>query len=159
VISHTYADDGTNNTSGTHTYNATVTVQDDDTGVGTSPFSAKVNNVAPSLDALSNLVVNTGTTFNVTANFTDPGFNTETFTYSIPWGDTTSSSGNVTNVTNGAPGVLTTGSVTGSHAYSTAGKNKVTVTVSDDDGGSDSVTFWVTVDNLTAAAALGGAAT
>src|SRR5262249_31493372 len=118
VISHTYADNGN--------YNATVIVDDDDTGEGTSSFSVKVNNVDPLLDALSNLVVNTGSTSTITPTFTDPGFTAgstpETFTYSINWGDSTpDTTGSVTNVTNGSPGVLTSGSFTGSHSYSTAG--------------------------------------
>src|SRR5262249_47374665 len=43
--------------------------------------------------------------FSLVATFTDPGFGPEeAFTYSINWGDNTSESGNVTNVTQNASG-------------------------------------------------------
>jgi uncharacterized repeat protein (TIGR01451 family) len=146
-ISHTYGDDGT--------YPVLVTVKDDEGVAGTSSFTATVNNVPPLLSALSNLVENTGTAFSVTPTFSDPGFSTAiTFTYSIDWGDSTSTGTlPVANVTYGSPGALTTGSFTGSHSYTSAGKYKVTATATDDDGGSDSSTFFVTVANLSGAAA------
>jgi len=51
-------------------------------------------------------------------------------------------------VTNGSPGVLTSGVFTESHSYDTAGIYTVKVTVTDDNGGTDFVTFKVIVDAL-----------
>ena len=46
-----------------------------------------------------------------------------------------------------APGVLSTGSFGGSHTYADNGVYTVTVTIFDDDGGSDVKTYVITVTN------------
>jgi uncharacterized repeat protein (TIGR01451 family) len=154
VISHTYADNGV--------YNASVTVNDDDTGSGSSPFKVTVNNVDPALDPLSDLVVGTGVSFGVTATFSDPGFDnpalpsTESFTATIDWGDSSPIATPAVSATSGGPGVLTTGSFNGTHSYLAPGVYNATATVMDDDGGSDSWTFQVTVDDLTPQRLAGG---
>jgi FtsP/CotA-like multicopper oxidase with cupredoxin domain len=75
----------------------------------------------------------------VTAPFTDPGTG-DTHTCSIDWGD-----GNTT------PGVVAeasgSGTCTGSHAYTTGGPKTITVTVNDDDGGSDSASVNIIINN------------
>lgn len=140
ALSHTYADNGT--------YSAIVTVYDDDSGAGSSSFQVKVLNVDPLLNPISNIVVNAGSAFSVTGNFTDPGHNTEIFSYTINWGDSSNSIGSGIIDVPGSAGVLTAGHFTTGHSYATAGTYTVTANVTDDDGGSDSVTFEVTVTNL-----------
>src|SRR5262249_27761760 len=82
------------------------------------------------------------------ATFTDPGFGPEeAFTYSINWGDNTSESGNVTNVTQNASG--SSGTITSQiHRYAHDGTFPVTVTVTDDDGVSAQRSFFVVVHNI-----------
>ncbi len=90
--------------------------------------------------------------------FTDPGFDnplniggetTEKFTYAINWGDGTPlSAGPPTIDVPGSPGTPTSGSFNGSHTYADNGIYTVTVTISDDDGGTTSATFEVTVNNV-----------
>src|SRR5881397_3224415 len=88
------------------------------------------------------------------ATFTDPGFTralsgtVETFTATINWGDGTPVEAGTVSVTQGSPGVLTAGSVAGSHTYADNGTYTVTVSISDDDSGSGSATFTVTVNNV-----------
>ncbi len=148
--SHTYADNGT--------YTVHVTVKDDNGGSATQSFQVTVGNVAPSLAVLGNQSVNEGAALSLSGigTFTDPGFSNpggtpvtaETFTYTINWGDGKSDSGSASSVINGSPGVLTQGSIDGTHTYADGGTYTVTVTVTDDNGGSDSDSFTVTVSNV-----------
>ena len=149
---HTYADNGI--------YTVTVTVSDDDGGTTSDTLTVTVNNVAPTLTVAPNQTVDEGTQLSITniGQFTDPGFNnplnvggetTEQFTYSIDWGDgTPADSGSPTINVAGSPGVLTAGSFDGQHTYADNGIYTVTVTVSDDDGGTTSDTLTVTVNNV-----------
>jgi hypothetical protein len=70
----------------------------------------------------------------VSGAFTDAGAN-DTHSATIDWGDDT-----VTG-----PDAVSGGSVTGTHAYSAAGIYTVTLTVTDDDGGSDTETYMYVV--------------
>jgi len=83
--------------------------------------------------------------------FSDPGFSNpaagtvETFTATIDWGDATAAAaGNVTAVA-GSIGSFTTGTIDGSHQYAAAGTYQVSVTVADDDGGTDVQSFTLEV--------------
>ncbi|VTS07896.1 PKD domain-containing protein [Tuwongella immobilis] len=151
----TYADNGT--------YTVEVSIFDDDGGSAKSSFTVTVNNVAPALTLVAtNKTINEGTPLNLAtiANFSDLGFNnplnptvtggsSEKFTYSINWGDGSSVTKSVTNVTNGTVGTPTVGSFGGSHTYADNGIYTVTATVTDDDSGlSNQVTFTVTVNNV-----------
>jgi PKD repeat protein len=150
--SHIYADNGV--------YTVTVTINDDDGGMAVQTFEVTVNNVAPTLVVPPNQVVNEGALLSIPniGQFTDPGFNnplnvggevSETFTYSIDWGDgTPPQSGPATIDVLGGPGVPTQGSFDGSHIYADNGVYTVTVTISDDDGGTTVQTFDVTVNNV-----------
>jgi PKD repeat protein len=79
----------------------------------------------------------TSATINVSSKFTDPG-TLDSHTAVWNWGDGTTSVGTVTEA-NGS------GSVTDSHTYTKAGVYTVTLTVTDDDGGSDQSLFQYVV--------------
>jgi PKD repeat protein len=147
---HAYADNGT--------YTVTVTVFDDDGGSDSNIFQVTVANVSPTLTVADNQIVDEGILLSITniGTFTDPGFDNplnsgeteESFTYSINWGDVTPPDTGIPSWTSGSKGVLTTGSFDGSHTYADDGLYTVTVIVNDDDGGIDTQTFLVTVENV-----------
>ncbi|MEZ5552745.1 MAG: PKD domain-containing protein [Pseudomonadales bacterium] len=128
---HPYTEDGV--------YTVTLTVTDDDGGVGSDTLIVTVGNTPPVVDAgLDRPAVPSGGTVNLDpATFTDAGVE-DTHTASIDWGDGTVE-----------PGALTqgagSGTVAGGHVYAAAGDYTVTVTVTDDDGGVGSDTLLVTV--------------
>ena len=123
---HTYADDGA--------YNVTVTVHDDNGGIGTATFSVTVANKNPVIAVPNgNQSISEGDTvsFSNLATFTDAGFDNpanpnpaappnitdplhESFTYDVNWGDGT---GAVTGVSvvdvNGGPGTPSSGTIDG----------------------------------------------
>lgn len=147
TATHTYADNGS--------YTITLTVTDDDGASASLGVTASIANVAPTLTPSSDISVNAQQSVTATlATFTDPGFTSaaagtqETFTASINWGDGTLTSGTV-QVTQGSAGVLTIGSVSGTHTYQQDGNYTVTVTVTDDDNGSSSATLTAHVQNST----------
>ncbi len=105
----------------------------------TSNATVNITNVAPTVGAISGPVapVQVNTAITAGASFTDPGV-LDTHTAVWSWGDGTTSAGTVTE-TNGS------GSVTGSHVYTAAGVDTVTLTVTDDDGGSGQSVFQFVV--------------
>jgi hypothetical protein len=145
---HVYADDGP--------YTVEVTVSDDDGGSGSASAGHGVDNVAPSIIAITNSGAGCSETpeggvVEVSADFTDPGFDSpgagtfEDFTDStIDWGDGTVDPATV-DETPGSAGTPTTGTVSGSHVYAGGGIFTVTITVADDDGGTDTATLTVLV--------------
>jgi PKD repeat protein len=147
------------------TYIVTLTVTDKD-GVTTSVSHAVVvANATPDLIVVGDQAVNEGAVLVLPdlGRFTDPGFDFpelgtfETFTYTINWGDgTAADTGTATRDALGSPGVLTAGSFDGSHIYADNGTYLVTVTVTDDDGGSDTRQFQVTVNNVAPTVAFTG---
>jgi len=141
--SHTYADDGV--------YTVTITVTDDDAGVGSDSFDITINNVNPTVDAGADQEAVIHDTVSLDpATYSDPGFDcsvcgtSENFTSIVNWGDFSSEPLTVTEIP-GSVGVLTEGTASGSHIYRLPGDYTVTVTVDDDDAGSTSDSLITTV--------------
>ncbi|MCC6508299.1 MAG: hypothetical protein IT423_04280, partial [Pirellulaceae bacterium] len=113
--------------------NVTVMVSDG-TNINTAQTTVTVNNVNPLLASLTNSASSCCNAFmgvdtvTIAASFTDVGL-LDTHTASINWGD-----GNVTTATVGQG--AGSGTLAGSHAYATGGIFTITVTLTDDDGGS-----------------------
>ncbi|SPD72924.1 hypothetical protein PITCH_A1590006 [uncultured Desulfobacterium sp.] len=123
ALSHQYMDNGI--------YTVTVSIADDDSGLGTDTALVTVNNVNPTVSAGPDQTVTEGDTVNFSGGFTDPGTND---THIISW-----------DFGEGSPAV--SGTLTPSHVYPTAGTYTVTLTVTDDDGGTGSDTLTVTVES------------
>ena len=118
-----------------------------------------VMNVNPSVGPISALPSGPqpiGTTITFNASFTDPGTR-DTHTALWSWDDGTTStcppntSGCTLNETNGS------GTVTASHTFSAAGVYKITLTVTDDDGGSGESSYeYVVIFDPSAGFVTGG---
>ncbi len=129
-VSHTYTDNGV--------FTATLSVSDGDGGTGTDQVTVTVSNVAPyNVNAGSDKSGNEGASFTFSGSATDPG--ADVLTYSWNFGDGTSATG---------PSVT--------HAYGDNGTYTVTLTVTDDDGGSGSDQLSVTTSNVAPTANAGG---
>jgi hypothetical protein len=107
-------------------------ILDDDGGFAEYTGTVTVVNVPPEITLFTcptdPVAVNTSIT--LTGAFTDVG-TADTHTASIAWGDGSSAAATVTQ------GAGSSGSVSGSHAYSAARIYTPSLTVTDDDGGSD----------------------
>lgn len=145
---HIYADDGP--------YEATLAITTTGDGTANVAVPVAVNNVAPTLTTTFDFEVITSSDgvarldVVIDGSFTDPGFNrpaagsfpgtTESFTVTVDWGDGTAETVSAT-VTQGSDGVQTSGLIAGSgaahHTYFRGGIYTATVTVNDDNGGSD----------------------
>jgi hypothetical protein len=148
-------------TSATYTctddYDAKVrlTVKDDDDGEGYGEADLKSNNVAPSITSLSvaPALVKIGDPVTLSATFADPGTG-DTFTGStINWDDGSSTDNATVSYNTGTA----TGTASKTHTYSAAGIYEVSLTILDDDTGSDTKTFqYVVVYDPTAGFVTGG---
>jgi PKD repeat protein len=136
---HAYGDNGV--------YTVTLTVTDDDGGVGVGTLVVTVNNVAPAVTGISmgqpnpQFILPIVHTLDFEGNFTDPGW-LDTHTSTWDFGDGVIVPGTVSEE-NVKPDA--TGNATASHAYGEPGTYTVTLTVTDDDGGSDVETMQVVV--------------
>jgi hypothetical protein len=152
TASHRYPDDGT--------YSTRLILAGSQGGqLEYSLNSAVVTNVAPTLTVASDRSVTVGQTISITniGRITDPGFRnpnadpatSETFTYSVQWGDGETDTGSATIDRHGSAAPQTTNaSFNGSHVYDSPGVKTVRVTVTDDDGGTDTDTFRITVNPI-----------
>jgi len=132
-------------------YSVHLTVTDKNLGTGRAQATVTVTNVAPLVTAVADRVIDEGGTVALMtlASFYDPaGYDLETWTYSIDWGDGSAiQKGTPFIDISGGHRAGTFGSVNGIHEYLDDGLYTVTVTVTDDDGGAGSGTFTVQVNN------------
>ena len=117
VASHTYVGDGS--------YSLTLTVTNAASQSASQTVSVLVHTVAPVVTPAANSAATVGLPLSLNvATFTDTGFSLplsetlKTYAATINWGDNIQSAGLLT-VSPGATGVLTTGTVQGSHVYQT----------------------------------------
>lgn len=131
-LNHTYKDNGN--------YTVTVVVTDNQGNTGTTMTSVIVNNVTPTVDTISVTPnpthINSSTS--ASASFTDPGV-LDTHTATIDWGDGSAIQNATVSETNGS------GTVSGSHTYTTFGTYTITVSVRDKDNATAQKTTNLTV--------------
>ncbi len=135
---HQYMDDDPSGTS-SDDYTVSVKVTDDDMGEGTACTSVTINNVPPEVNDINSPVdpIQVGTPVTVDSTFTDAG-TLDTHTAVWDWGDDASDE---TVIEIGG-----TGTVSGTHTYSSAGIYEIKLTVTDDDLGSDySVSNYIVI--------------
>jgi PKD repeat protein len=144
--SHTFGDNGD--------YTITLTVEDDDGGINTDTMTIKINNVAPAILSINAPSGNEGSPITVTSSAIDRGSDDLTFTWD--WGDGTSSTTNKYYNDGlgpdpypsplGAYPFSVTDTV--SHTYGDDGVYTITLTVTDDDGGSTTNRASVMINNV-----------
>ena len=119
---HKYLDNGS--------YKVTLTVTDNDGGIGISNLTVIVNNITPTVNAGENQTINEGDTVSFNGNFVDPGLN-DIQTITWDFGD----------------GTTRSGTLTPTHKYLDNGTYIVTLTVTDKDGGVGKDKLTITVNN------------
>jgi PKD repeat protein len=129
TFDHVYADDGM--------YQAMIIVDDNAGGTDNTSFTVTVLNIAPVVDAGSDIITDEGDEFTRTGEFSDPGV--DNWDATIDYGD---GSGVLPLTLNPDK------HFSFSHVYSDNGLYTVIVTVTDDDGATGSDTVDVTVNNI-----------
>ena len=129
-------------------YTVSVTLSDDGGSTKTSTLTATIADAALTAGTAKSFTSTaTQASSNVVASFTDAAgaqAAAADFTATIKWGDNTTSSGTVTKRSTGAF------DVSGSHAYATAGTKSLTVTVTDEEGQTLTMSATATVPALPA---------
>ena len=126
-------------------------VTDDDGGWHIDTCTVTLSNVAPTIETLILTLepIQIGTPVDLTATFADPGI-LDTHTAIIDWGDGNTTTGTIS----GSDGTYT---VTDSWIYGQPGVYTITLTVEDDDGGNDTMTFkYVVIYDPSAGFVTGG---
>lgn len=140
---HVYADNGN--------YAIGVTVRDLAGATAAVSATARIANVAPTVTGSDFDAVKRTPFSRIVATFSDAAFTSvaagtqETFTASIDWGDGTPVEPGSISVVPGTAGVPTTGTVSGSHNFASAGTYSATVVVGDDDSDTGRTTFKIHV--------------
>jgi PKD repeat protein len=129
--SHAYADDNPTATP-TDVYTVTLTLVDDNGGTAVHMTNLTIYNVAPVVDAGTDMAVNTGTAVTFNGSFSDIGIE-ETHTIEWDFGD----------------GNTASGTLTPEHTYTDSGVYTATLTVTDDDTGVSSDQVVMTVSGST----------
>jgi len=128
---HTYADDGE--------YTVTITVEDDDGARSVATLLVEVTNVAPfALSTPDDFTIDQEVlTPPLTGTFEDPG--ADSWTVRVDWGDGSE-----------VPAIVDpqARSFTAQTVYASPGVYTVTITVLDDEGGSDQTTLTATVEEV-----------
>jgi len=135
--SHQYRDDNPTGTA-SDVYTISVTVTDDDGGVGTASTTLTVNNLPPALGGvtITSPIAANGTA-TLSGTFSDPGTQ-DTFSLSVNWGD-----GSALFTTNMPAGSTSFGAA---HHYTISNSNApVSVVLQDDDGGMATTNLTVMV--------------
>jgi len=152
---HTYADDGQ--------YTVTVSVWDVDEANATETFIVTVDNTAPRIELTEDafdVSVEEGSVlqFDTLVSIADFGFQNltnlagasdETFSFVVDWGDGVAPDSGTASIDRyGSAGVETLASFGAEHIYADNGEYRVSVTVTDDDGGVATAEFGVVVQNV-----------
>lgn len=136
-LSHQYLDDDPTATP-SDSYTISVTLSDDDTGSDSGSTSIQVDNVAPTVSAGADETIDEGTAFVGVGSFSDPG-TMDTWTATVDYGDGSGLQSLALNPDK---------SFSLDHFYGDNDTYTVSVTVTDDDGGTTTDTLSVTVLNV-----------
>ncbi|MCP4607069.1 MAG: PKD domain-containing protein, partial [Proteobacteria bacterium] len=132
---HIYADNGPLANGGAYT--ATLTIADDNGGMNSDVLLITVRNVAPTVEAGPDQIIDESATVHFGGSFTDPG---SADTHTIEW--------------NFGDGATAGGALSMTHTYVESGTYTVTITVTDDDDSMGSDTLLVSINEVAVAPSL-----
>lgn len=141
TASHVFPDNGE--------FTATVSVNDGQAGRVSASVPVRVANVAPVVNAGSDLMVTAGDVVPLALSFTDAGQSDYDWTYTVLWGDDADGPSSSSGTLDGQ------GQFGASHTYNVPGAYRVTILVRDKDGAEGSSSVTVTADNRAPVASAG----